>query len=208
MSKNQKGFVIYGDIQAVVEELDNEQTGMLLKAMITYFNSGKAPKFDGILKYVWIPIKQQMDRDAEKYADKCQKNRKNIQEYWDKVKSDTNENDGIQSNTTATNTKTKTNTNTKTNTDTTTTTNTNAALKQRGGGSDCDDGFNIWKRLTPEDIDSIYDVYPDSGGLLLDAVYEEVKKKKKTVKDPVKYVLGYAKNVRWNDSLGGPEKGS
>ena len=202
MGKDQKGFVVYGDTCAVVDELTDEQAGKLFRGMLAYFTSGKAPKFDGVLKYVWIPIRQQMDRDKEKYDAKCEKNREKIQKYWDEVKANTNEYNSIQTYTNATNTKTKTNTNTKTkaNTDTDTTTKTNAALKQQGGrGLDCDDDFNIWKQLDPEKVDQIYEVYPESGGLLIDEVYSEVKKSRRHVKDPVAYILGYARNKNWDD---------
>lgn len=195
MSKGQKGFVVYGDVQAVVDELNDEQTGKLFRAMINYFATGKAPRFDGILKYVWIPIKQQMDRDREKYDAKCEKNRQNIKDYWERTK----ENERIRTNTNATNTKTNTDTNTKTNTntDTTTTTKTNAVV---GGGGVCDDEFNIWKRLTPDDIDVLYEKFPNSGGLLIDKVFEEVKEKRIKVKSGLNYILGYAKNVGWDDN--------
>ncbi len=203
MGKDQKGFVVYGDIHAVVDELTDEQTGKLFKGMIAYFASGKAPKFDGVLKYVWIPIRQQMDRDKEKYDAKCEKNREKIQKYWDGVKANTNEYNSIQTYTNATNTNTKTKTNTDTKTDTktktTTNTNTNAASKQQGGSSSVDDEFNIWKKLDPEKVDQIYEAYPESGGLLIDEVFNEVKTKKKKVKDPVAYILGYAKNKNWDD---------
>jgi len=199
MGKEQKGFVVYGDVHAVVDELTDEQTGKLFKAMITYFTTGKAPKFDGIMKYVWIPIRQQMDRDKEKYDAKCEKNRAKIQKYWDSVKSNTKENNSIQTYTNATNTNTKTNTNTDTDTRTNTTTNTKT--KARGGGSyDVDDDFNIWKRLTPEDIDVLYEKFPNSGGLLIDEVYADVKAKKKKVKSGLNYILGYAKKVGWDDN--------
>lgn len=204
MSKEQKGFVVYGDVQAVVDELNDEQAGKLFRAMISYFATGKAPKFDGILKYVWIPIRQQMDRDKEKYDAKCEKNRKNIKEYWERTK----ENERIQTNTNATNTKTNTDTNTDTDTntkkdtDTTTTTKTNAAQEQQVGGGryKCDDEFNIWKKLTPDDIDVLYEKFPNSGGLLIDEVYEDVKTKKTKVKSGLNYILGYAKNVGWDDN--------
>ena len=194
MSKDQKGFVVYGDIQAVVDELNDEQAGKLFRAMLAYFATGKAPKFDGVLKYVWIPIKQQMDRDKEKYEAKCEKNRAKIQKYWDGVKANTNEYNSIQTYSNATNT--NTDTNTKKDTDTDTTTNTNYG----GGRYKCDDDFNIWKRLTPEDIDVLYEKFPNSGGLLIDAVYEDVKAKKTKVKSGLKYILGYAKNVGWDDN--------
>ena len=202
MSKDQKGFVVYGSIKEVIDELPNDQVAQLFRGMVDYFVSGKAPKFTGVLKLVFIPIKQQMDRDMEKYDAKCEKNRKNIQNYWDKVKSDTNEYVRIRSNTIATNTNTNTNTNTKTNTDTTTTTNT----KARGGGDGDDsvykseDEYNIWKKLTPEDVDTIYASYPNSGGDLIQAVYEDAKKKRRKVGKAVPYILGYADRVLWDDN--------
>lgn len=197
---DQKGFVIYGDVRAVVDELNDEQTGKLFKAMIEYFATGKAPKFDGVLKYVWIPIRQQMDRDKQKYDAKCEKNREKIQKYWDSVKGNTNEYNGIPMYTNATNTKTNTNTNTKTNTDTDTTTTTNTDTKGGGRSRDGGDDFNIWSKLSPKDIDAIYAEYPESGGFLIEEVADEVRTKRKKVRNAASYILGYAKNVGWDDN--------
>lgn len=195
MSKEQKGFVVYGDIQAVVDELNDEQTGKLFRAMVAYFTAGKAPKFDGILKYVWIPIKQQMDRDKEKYDAKCEKNRKNIKEYWERTK----ENERICSYTNATNTNTNTNTKTDTKTNTKTDTTTDTDTKARDGGDCSVDEFNIWKKLDAEGVDAIYKEYPESGGYLIDEVAADVRAKQKKVRNPVSYILGYAKKVGWDD---------
>jgi len=95
MSKEQKGFIVYGDIQDVLTELDDEQVAQLFRGMVDYFVSGKAPKFSGILKFVWIPIKQHMDRDAEKYEKRCEKNRENAKKRWER----TNEYERIRANT-------------------------------------------------------------------------------------------------------------
>ena len=75
------------------------------------------------------------------------------------------------------------------------------ALGSSGGGGDFfdDDFFNIFKRLGGEGIDKVYDVYPETGGDLIQEVFEDVKAKRKEVKDPVAYVLGYAKKVGWSD---------
>ena len=75
------------------------------------------------------------------------------------------------------------------------------ALGSSGGGGDFfdDDFFNIFKRLGGEGIDKVYDVYPETGGDLIQEVFEDVKAKRKEVRDPVAYVLGYAKKVGWND---------
>ena len=73
-----------------------------------------------------------------------------------------------------------------------------------GGGFDSvygiEDEFNIWKKLTPDDVDTIYESYPNTGGDLIQAVYEDVKKKKKKVGNAVAYILGYADKVRWDDN--------
>lgn len=200
MGTEQKGFIVYKDLHAVVDELTDEQAGQLFKGMIGYSAEGIEPKFSGVLKFVFIPIKQQMDRDSEKYDKKCERMRENANKRWNNAKAS----NGMQTDANDANTNTKTNTDTKTDTDTdtetTTTTNTDAALKQqRGSGPDDDDSFNIYKQMTPRDVDSIYEVYPESGGFLIDKVYAEVKAKKKKVDNPVAYILGYAKNVGWDD---------
>lgn len=86
MSKEQKGFIVYGDIQDVLKELDDDQVAQLFRGMVDYFVSGKDPKFTGILKFVFIPIKQQMDRNAEKYEKRCEKNRENVKKRWERTK--------------------------------------------------------------------------------------------------------------------------
>lgn len=198
MGKEQKSFLVYKDVQQVVNELTDEQAGQLFKGMISYSSTGKAPKFDGILKFVFIPIKQQMDRDAEKYSEKCEKNRENVKIRWEKAKN-TNVSERIRSDTNYTDTDTDKDTDTKTDIDTDTTTDKNAALKQQSRGRLVDDDFSIWKKMTPQDVDAIYEVYPESGGFLIDEVYADVKQKKKKVDNPVAYILGYAKNVNWDD---------
>lgn len=67
----------------------------------------------------------------------------------------------------------------------------------RNGG----DEFNIYSRMSPQDIDAIYNVYPETAGDLIEEVYHEVKRKRTSVRDPVPYILGYAKNVAWDDSV-------
>ena len=199
MSKEQRGFIVYGDIQDVLTELDDQQTAQLFRGMVDYFVSGKDPKFTGILKFVFIPIKQQMDRNADKYEKKCEKMRENANKRWQNaIASKSNQLDANDANTN-TNTNTNTDTNTKKDTDTDTTTNTDTKSVS-GGRYKCDDEFNIWKRLTPEDIDVLYEKFPNSGGLLIDAVYEDVKSKRTKVKSGLKYILGYAKNVGWDDN--------
>ena len=120
MSKDQKGFVVYGDIEETLDELTDEQVAKLFRGMVKYFKTGKDPKFTGVLKFVFIPVKQQMDRDAEKYDRRCEKNRENVKKRYERIQSNTNVYDGIRTYTNATNTNTNKDTKTKTDTDTNT----------------------------------------------------------------------------------------
>ena len=197
MSKEQRGFIVYGDIQDVLTELDDQQTAQLFRGMVDYFVSGKDPKFTGVLKFVFIPIKQQMDRNADKYEKKCEKMRENANKRLNNaISSKSNQ---LDSNDANTKTNTDTDTNTKKDTDTDTTTNTDTKSVS-GGRFKVDDEFNIWKRLTPDDIDVLYEKFPNSGGLLIDKVFEEVRDKRIKVKSGLNYILGYAKNVGWDDN--------
>ena len=110
MGKDQKGFIVYGDIQDVLNELDDAQVAQLFRGMVNYFVDGKDPKFTGILKFVFIPIKQQMDRNAEKYEKKCEKMRENANKRWKNA----NESKSMQLDANDANTNTKTNIDTKT----------------------------------------------------------------------------------------------
>ena len=58
---------------------------------------------------------------------------------------------------------------------------------------------DIWKTLTTEQIDLIMETYQD-GGDLIQAVYEQVKHKKKIIDKPFEYVVGYAENKQWSRS--------
>lgn len=118
MSKDQKGFIVYGDIKAVIDELSDNQVADLFRGMVDYFVDAREPKFTGILKFVFIPIKQQMDRDADKYEKKCEKMRSNANKRWNNANaSKSNQKDANDANTktdTDTNTKTEKETNTNT----------------------------------------------------------------------------------------------
>ena len=58
MDKEQKGFIVYGDIKEVIDELPDEQTAQLFRGMVNYFVEGRDPEFSGSLKYIFIPIRQ------------------------------------------------------------------------------------------------------------------------------------------------------
>lgn len=204
MGKDKGSFVVYTDLKEIVDDLDDSQVAALFRAMLEYQTTGKDPKLSGALKYIFIPIRQQMDRDAEKWeqtrvsraesgrkgglkSGEARAKRKEANEANAPTASSNEANEAVNV------------TGTVTASVPVTATDTTTVTVQRGGSGDCDDKFNIFKLLGVEGIDQIYDVYPDTGGDLIQEVYEDVRAKKKTVNNPVAYVLGYAKNVGWID---------
>lgn len=79
---DRKSFLVYGDIADILCELSDEQAAELFRGMVDYFNTGEDPGFSGAMKFVWIPIRQQMDRDREKYENKCERNRTSARKRW------------------------------------------------------------------------------------------------------------------------------
>ena len=102
MGKKASGFVLEKDQKIIIDELSNEEAGIIFKAIYEYETTKKEPDLDKTLKIVFKQFKVKLDFYDEKYNTTCETNRKNIQNYWNKV-NDTNEYDRIRSNTMATN---------------------------------------------------------------------------------------------------------
>ena len=101
-NKKAMGFILEKDQKAIINELTNEEAGIIFKAIYDYETTKQEPKLDKSLRIVFKQFKVKLDFYDEKYIETCKKNKENIQNYWNKMK-DTNEYDGIQSNTMATN---------------------------------------------------------------------------------------------------------
>ena len=74
MSKN--SFILHNDSLDVLDELTNEQAGMLLKAMRA-FHCGEELELDTLTKIVFSPFKNQFDRDEIKYQKIVGRNKTN-----------------------------------------------------------------------------------------------------------------------------------
>ena len=130
------GIILYPDmLEDAMSILSSDEFTELMKIIINYKKTGNVPKnMSKMMTLAFLPFKQTMDINQEKYNKKCQKNRENINRRWnneedtneyERIQSyekDTNEYERIQSNNSYTN---DTNTNTNTNTDTNTDTDTN-----------------------------------------------------------------------------------
>lgn len=94
-----KGFLLLNNQIEIIETLTDEQAGQLLKAFYDY-NLGKEIKLNGLMLTVFSNFKIVFDENEKKYQGTCEKNKKNIENYWKRVKEqNTNEYDRIQSNT-------------------------------------------------------------------------------------------------------------
>jgi len=70
------GFILHLDSLSVLDELTNEQAGILFKAIRDY-NSGKEPELDFAMRMAFIPFKNQFERDLKTYNNTCERNRNN-----------------------------------------------------------------------------------------------------------------------------------
>lgn len=76
MAENKKSFILHLDSLEVLDELTPTQCGELLLAMRAY-NEGNDVNLSGLLKAVFIPFRNQFDRDLEKYNAIVLRNREN-----------------------------------------------------------------------------------------------------------------------------------
>ena len=74
---DKSSFLIYLDYEEQFNLLTDEQVGQLMRAIIKYEKTREVPKLDGMLKMAFSFIKTQLDRDRQKYQNKCEKNREN-----------------------------------------------------------------------------------------------------------------------------------
>lgn len=81
----QKGFVTYYSYLETMEDLTNEEFGSLIRAALEYGKTGKIPELKGNEKILFKTIKFQIDQDAEKYKNKCEKNKENVEKRWNQA---------------------------------------------------------------------------------------------------------------------------
>ena len=74
MSKIRKSFILHHDSLNVLDDLTNEQAGLLFKAIKAY-HLGDEFELDVLTNIAMSPFRNQFDRDALKYEKLCEKNR-------------------------------------------------------------------------------------------------------------------------------------
>ena len=91
-------FLIYLDYEEQFNLLTDEQAGQLIKAIIKYEKNGEIVELDKVTKMAFSFIKQQLDRDKEKWQEEKKKRseagKKGMNNRWNKglntQKEDTN----------------------------------------------------------------------------------------------------------------------
>ena len=68
-------FILFADQAEVINELSDEDAGKLMKAVYNYAATREVPNFEGVLKFVFIPIRQSIDKNTERYNAVVEKRR-------------------------------------------------------------------------------------------------------------------------------------
>lgn len=186
-------FIFYRSFFEAAKTLKQKEKLKLFESICDYALNDAEISLDGAAEGMFKLLKPQLDANTRKYENGKRGGRPKKNQDETKTKPKRNQNESKPKRNDNVNVNDNDNVNVNVND------NDNDNAVGCGGGSDGDDLFNIYKRMSPEDIDAIYEVYPESGGDLIEAVYHEVKEKRKNVIAPVPYILGYAKNVEWDD---------
>lgn len=92
---NKDTLLLHASIWHQVRLLNDEQAGMIFKAMLCYVLEGTEPEFTELaMQIVWEGIKSQIDDNNAKYEAKCKTNSENRRKGY--AKKNTTVNDGIQ----------------------------------------------------------------------------------------------------------------
>ena len=86
MAEQNKGFIIYYDNEIIVGRLSDDEAGKLFKSLFPYATERIKPNFEDspALAMAFDVLSLTIDRNAEWYKQKCEKNRENIKKRWEK----------------------------------------------------------------------------------------------------------------------------
>lgn len=68
-------FILYTSYYALIEGLTDEQLGQLTRAIFLYARDGKVIKLEPVVRMAFAFIKDNIERNQDKYQAKCEKNR-------------------------------------------------------------------------------------------------------------------------------------
>lgn len=86
-----RSFILYTENAQQWNMLSDEKAGQLIKAILTYAETGKEIETDdGMLIMLFSIIKGKIDKDTEKYTKKCEKSRESVKKRWETEKASEN----------------------------------------------------------------------------------------------------------------------
>ena len=86
-----KSFLLYTDTLDILDEMSNEDAGLLFKAIAQY-QRGEEPVIQESQRIIWVIFKNQFKRDSNKYSSFVEKQRSNGSKGGRPKKDDTNPN--------------------------------------------------------------------------------------------------------------------
>lgn len=79
-------FVIFTSVDDFLQELTDEQAGLLFKAIVKYAKDGEIIETSGVVKFAFIHIKQQIDYNKDKYEEvkkkRAEAGKKGAEKRW------------------------------------------------------------------------------------------------------------------------------
>lgn len=75
-------FVLYAEYEDYFNELSDSDGMKLMKAIFAYKRCGEVKELDGMAKAFFMMIRNNLDRDAQKYAERCEKSQRSAHKRW------------------------------------------------------------------------------------------------------------------------------
>jgi hypothetical protein len=76
-------FNTYHSYLKSIEPLNEAERGRLFTALLIYSSTGAEPELRGNERFIFPTMKEQIDRDAKRYTDKCKRQAENAKKRWD-----------------------------------------------------------------------------------------------------------------------------
>lgn len=77
-------FCAYHSYAEALTAYGDAEKGRLFMACLTYSKTGVEPQLSGNERFIWPMLKQNIDRDAGRYDDRCSKNKENVSKRYQK----------------------------------------------------------------------------------------------------------------------------
>lgn len=91
-----ESFILYTSYYAIIEGLSDEQLGQLTRALFIYARDGEMISLDPVVRMAFSFIKDNLDRNADKYQKKCERLRANAKKRWMEKQLDANVDENMQ----------------------------------------------------------------------------------------------------------------